>query len=779
MVAQTNTQVGLTAAEVQARIQAGQQNEPAPALTRSVKQIFRDNLLTWFNLINLILGGLVFITGSYKNLLFLGVAIVSTGIGIFQEIRSKRQVDKMSLLSEATYRVKRDGQVTTMHQDGIVQDDLLLVSRGDQLPVDAVILETAGIEVDESQITGEATAIAKANGDALVSGSFLVSGQAVVQVTAVGHKSFISQLSSEASTATATNSSQLLKTINRIIKVLTIVILPLGAILMISRLMGHSNLNQAILGTVAAMVGMIPEGLVLLTSVSLAVSAMNLARKRVLVRELPSIEGLARVDVLCLDKTGTITSGQLKLTQIVPLNGTSIEHLRPLLGGLVRVVGDDNETAQALKNALPDPGWTATRVMPFSSARKWSGAVLPQGNFVMGAPEFMLKRVPADIVKQMRTYAQSGYRVLGIAQTTQLEADDLGEVTLMGLVLIEDELRPNAQTTFQYFKNQDVALKVISGDNPVTVANIAQRAGIDGSDRLVDMSQLAAPIDYDELVATYTVFGRVTPTQKKQLVIAWQRAGHTVAMTGDGVNDILALRQADCGIAMAGGSEAAKSIADFVLVNANFDAMLSVLNEGRRVINNIERVASLYLIKTMYSVVLSLIFIFMASGYPFQPIQLTPISTLTVGIPSFFLALEPNYQRITGQFMKQVMVIALPAAICVVTYIMLIFGVGGGELGLSYAQTSTLSVLLTGAVCFVALLMVARPLNRLKIGLVVAMAVCFAVAVLFMGKLFSLVSLFDWQLALYYLPLLVTVYPFFYLVQELLGKRVFAKIKWR
>lgn len=778
MVAHTDTQIGLTVAEAQARIQAGQQNEPAPALTRSVKQIFRANLLTWFNLINLILGGLVFITGSYKNLLFLGVAIVSTGIGIFQEIRSKRQVDQMSLLSEATYRVKRDGQVVTMHQDGIVQDDLLLVSRGDQLPVDAVILETAGIEVDESQITGEATAIAKVNGDALVSGSFLVSGQAVVQVTAVGHKRFISQLSSEASIATATNSSQLLKTINRMIKVLTIVILPLGAILMVSRLMGHSNLNQAILGTVAAMVGMIPEGLVLLTSVSLAVSAMNLARKRVLVRELPAIEGLARVDVLCLDKTGTITSGRLKLTQIVPLNGTSVEQLQPLLGGLVRVIGDDNETAQALKNALSDPGWQATRVMPFSSARKWSGAVLPQGNFVMGAPEFMLKRVPDDVAQQMTTYAQSGYRVLGVAQTSRLEADDLGDVTLMGLILIEDELRPNAQTTFQYFKNQDVALKVISGDNPVTVANIAQRAGIDGSDQLVDMSQLAAPIDYDQLVTTYTVFGRVTPVQKKRLVIAWQRAGHTVAMTGDGVNDILALRQADCGIAMAGGSEAAKSIADFVLVNANFDAMLSVLNEGRRVINNIERVASLYLIKTMYSVALSLIFIFMASGYPFQPIQLTPISTLTVGIPSFFLALEPNYQRITGQFMKQVMVIALPAAICVVTYIMLIFGVGG-ELGLSYAQTSTLSVILTGAVCFVALLMVARPLNRLKIGLVVVMAACFAVAVLFMGRLFSLVSLFDWQLTLYYLPLLLTVYPFFYLVQELLGKRVFAKIKWR
>jgi len=449
------------------------------------------------------------------------------------------------------------------------------------------------------------------------------------------------------------------------------------------------------------------------------------------------------------------------------------------VGGTINAIGDDNETARALNSVLADPGWQATQVVPFSSARKWSGVQVDQQNYVIGAPEFMLKQVPADLTKQIEGYAADGLRVLCIAQTTELQPDNLGEVTLLGLILIEDEIRENAVDTFRYFQNQDVALKVISGDNPTTVANIASRAGIKHWDKLIDMSTLGDDIDYDQLVAKYTVFGRVTPTQKKQLVMAWQRADHTVAMTGDGVNDILALRQADCGIAMASGSEAAKSIADFVLVDSNFDAMLNVLNEGRRVINNIERVAALYLIKTMYSVALSLIFIFMSNGYPFQPIQLTPISVLTVGIPTFFLALEPNYQRISGQFMKQVMVIAAPAAICVVTYILIIDLFGGVQFNLNYAETSTLSVLLTGAVCLVALLMVARPLNRLKLGLVVLMGGCFALIFVFFGKLFSLEGIFNWAMALFYLPLLASVYPFFYLVQEIVGKRILARINWQ
>ncbi|MFC6260716.1 cation-translocating P-type ATPase [Levilactobacillus fujinensis] len=768
---------GLTAAEVKERIAAGQQNDPLPPLTRSVQQIFRDNLLTLFNLINLLLGGLVLFTGSYKNLLFLGVVVVNTGIGIFQEIRSKRQVDKLALLSEANINILREGQVTPHHQDAIVIDDLLEIGRGDQLPVDGLIRDTQGMEVDESQITGESTPIIKQTGDALVSGSVILGGRAVVQTTAVGSGSFVKQLAHSAKQKHRT-ASQLLTIINRIIKVLTFAIIPLGAALFISAMMRGQSQNRAILGTVASMVGMIPEGLVLLTSVALAAGAFTLGRRHVLVRELPAIEALARVDVLCLDKTGTITNGLLQLESVEPLAQQSTDQLNAILAELVAATGDDNETAQAVQTALGTPTVAADAILPFSSGRKWSGAAFDQHAYVMGAPEFIFETVPNAVKQRIQVLAAQGYRVLLLAEVDDLTTPHPVNPRAIGLLLITDELRPRAKDTFSFFANQDVALKVISGDNPVTVASIAERAGIAGAKQLVDMSQVGAEPDYDRLVDENNVFGRVTPQQKEQLITAYQRAGHTVAMTGDGVNDLLALRQADCSIAMASGSEATKSLADFVLVDSNFDAMINVLNEGRRVINNIERVASLFLIKTMYSVVLTLIFIFMTRSYPFEPIQLTPISSLMVGIPTFFLALQPNYARITGRFMQQVMEIAAPAAICVVSYILVIMAIGT-QFSLSFATTSTLSVLMTGLISLNALLMVARPLNRFKIALVVIMAGLFAVIFLFFGPIFSLVSLLNWKLALLYLPLMASVVPVFIVVQDILGHRILSRIRWR
>lgn len=769
---------GLTAAEVTTRIEQGLKNDPVPPLTRSVKQIFRDNLLTLFNLINLVLAGLVLMTGSYKNLLFIGVVVVNTGIGIFQEIRSKRQVDHLALLSEGLIRVRRDGETTARHQDEIVQDDLLEVGRGDQLPVDGLIRETTGLEVDESQITGESTPITKRTGDTLISGSVLLGGKAVVQATQVGQSSFVEQLAHSVKQQHRT-ASQLLDTINRIIKILTIVIIPLGILLFIASLVKGQDTNRAILGTVAAMGGMIPQGLVLLTSVALAAGAFTLGRKNVLVRELPAIEALARADVLCLDKTGTITSGKLKLERLDPVGTAELTTVQTILAQLVAATGDDNETAQAVQTALGTPTvTTAGEVLPFSSGRKWSGAQLAGQAYVMGAPEFIYDQVPTAVQKRIQALAAQGYRVLLLAQVDQLTTPRPVNPQALALILITDELRPHAADTFDFFVTQDVALKVISGDNPVTVASIAQRAGIPGAQDLVDMSQVGEQPDYDRLVATYNVFGRVTPQQKEGLIKAYQAAGHTVAMTGDGVNDLLALRQADCSIAMASGSEATKSLADFVLINSNFDAMINVLNEGRRVINNIERVASLFLIKTMYSVVLTLIFIFMSRSYPFEPIQLTPISSLMVGIPTFFLALQPNYTRIADRFMKQVMEIAAPAAVCVVGYILVIMAIGT-QFHLSFATTSTLSVLMTGLVSLNALLMVARPLNRFKIALVLVMAALFAVIFLFFGKLFSLVDLLNWQLALLYLPLMISVQPVFLLVQAVLGKRILSRIRWR
>lgn len=770
-------ETGLTPEEVQQRVAAGQQNDPLPPLTRSIKQIFRDNLVTLFNLINVLLGALVLVTGSYKNLLFLGVVVVNTAIGIFQEIRSKRQVDKLALLSESKSRIRRAGEVAAHPQEDIVQDDILEIGRGDQLPVDALIRQTAGLEVDESQITGESTPIIKTTGETLTSGSVILAGRAAVQATTVGHGSFVKQLAHSAKQQRRT-ASQLLTIINRIIKALTFAIIPLGVALFVSSMMRGQNLNRAILGTVASMVGMIPEGLVLLTSVALAAGALTLGRRHVLVRELPAIEALARVDVLCLDKTGTITSSQLQLDRVEPWAETNLETTQTILAQLVAATGDDNETAQAIQQALGTPTVTATTVLPFSSGRKWSGAIWDKQAYVMGAPEFIFDQVPADLQARIHTLAGQGYRVLVLAAVKTLTTPRPTAPSALGLILITDELRPRAKDTFSFFANQDVALKVISGDNPVTVASIAQRAEIAGAERLVDMSQVGETPDYGQLVRDYTVFGRVTPQQKEQLIKAYQAAGHTVAMTGDGVNDLLALRQADCSIAMASGSEATKSLADFVLVDSNFDAMINVLNEGRRVINNVERVASLFLIKTMYSVVLTLIFIFMSRSYPFEPIQLTPISSLMVGIPTFFLALQPNYARIADRFMKQVMEIAAPAAVCVVGYILVVMALGT-QFQLNFATTSTLSVLMTGLISLNALLMVARPLNRFKIGLVVAMAALFAIIFLFFGPIFSLVNLLNWRLALIYLPLMVSVEPIFLLVQDILGRRILSRIRWR
>ncbi|WP_412475858.1 cation-translocating P-type ATPase [Levilactobacillus brevis] len=770
-------ETGLTPEEVQQRVAAGQQNDPLPPLTRSIKQIFRDNLVTLFNLINVLLGALVLVTGSYKNLLFLGVVVVNTAIGIFQEIRSKRQVDKLALLSESKSRIRRAGKIVVHPQEDIVQDDILEIGRGDQLPVDALIRQTTGLEVDESQITGESTPIIKVTGENLTSGSVILAGRAAVQATTVGHGSFVKQLAHSAKQQRRT-ASQLLTTINRIIKALTFAIIPLGVALFVSSMMRGQDLNRAILGTVASMVGMIPEGLVLLTSVALAAGAFTLGRRHVLVRELPAIEALARVDVLCLDKTGTITSGQLQLDRVEPWAETNLETTQTILAQLVAATSDDNETAQAIQQALGTPTVTATTVLPFSSGRKWSGAIWDKQAYVMGAPEFIFDQVPAGLQARIHTLAGQGYRVLVLAAAKALTTPRPTAPRALGLILITDELRPRAKDTFSFFANQDVALKVISGDNPVTVASIAQRAEIAGAERLVDMSQVGETPDYGQLVRDYTVFGRVTPQQKEQLIKAYQAAGHTVAMTGDGVNDLLALRQADCSIAMASGSEATKSLADFVLVDSNFDAMINVLNEGRRVINNVERVASLFLIKTMYSVVLTLIFIFMSRSYPFEPIQLTPISSLMVGIPTFFLALQPNYARIADRFMKQVMEIAAPAAVCVVGYILVVMALGT-QFQLSFATTSTLSVLMTGLISLNALLMVARPLNRFKIGLVVAMAALFAIIFLFFGPIFSLVNLLNWRLALIYLPLMVSVEPIFLLVQDILGRRILSRIRWR
>ena len=770
-ISNVNPDLGLTDAQVQAQIKSGHKNTAEQSLTRSVREILQDNIFTLFNLINVVLGGLVFYTGSYKNLLFLGIAFFNTAIGIIQEIRSKRQVDKMVLLAEGKINVVRNGEDVQLRPEDIVLGDIIQLGRGDQIPVDGEVVRSRGIEVDESPITGESSTISKAIGDPLTSGTYLIGGSGKMLVTKVGADTFVNHLSNEAKQGKDT-SSILLNTINRIIKVLTYVIIPLGIILFVAKLYGGTGINRAILGSAAAMIGMIPEGLVLLTSMTLAVSAMHLARKKTLVRDLPAIETLARVDVICLDKTGTITSGDLKFVKAIPMmKDVPAAEVEKVVAGITYGTGGGNETANAIKDAIDDPQLKTEKIIPFSSERKWSGVGFSDGHdYVFGAPQFIFKELSPSVQSQITKNAELGYRVLAVAQVDNLDPrKPLNSPTLIGLILISDVIRPNAANTFQYFHNQDVDIKVISGDDPTTVSTIATQAGINRAQNSIDMTTVQDDDDFGEIAAQNTVFGRVTPDQKKRLISGLQERKHTVAMTGDGVNDLLALRQADCGIAMASGSESTKSIADFVLINSNFDAMIDVLKEGRRVINNIERVASMYLIKTMYSVALSFIFVFFAMGYPFEPIQLTPITSLMVGIPSFFLALEPNFNKITNQFMKQVLVISTPAAVCIVGYIMII-EVIGLVFGLKYEFTSTLCVLLTGAICWLALLMVSRPMNRLKIGMDVLVLAAFLLIIIFFNNVFSLVSFFNKDIWLYAVPLIATAYPLYIFMQGVIAR---------
>lgn len=773
--------IGLTDAQVAQRIANHQQNTPPKPLTRSIKRIISDNTLTLFNLINVIIAVFVSYTHSYLDLLFMGTVFFNTVIGIVQEIRAKRAIDSMSLLTQESYEVIRNHQLVALHRADIVLDDVLLLKRGDSIPVDGHVLQTRNAEVDESQLTGETDAILKNVGDPLMSGSFLISGQILCQVTAVGDQSFVSKLANQAQQEKR-DSSELLNTINRIIKVLTIVIMPLGALLLVATLHRGSSLNQSILNTAAAMVGMIPEGLVLLTSIALAVGAVNLSRKKVLVRSLSAIESLARVDTLCLDKTGTITTGNLTVHRLINLSDQPDQQLQDLIANAVYGINDENQTATALKHFFEKTTPETKTTIPFSSQRKWSGVEFTDGtSVIIGAPEFIYQQSPLSDQQQQQitTFAKEGFRVLLVtAGQTPLQQENNDTLTPVALLLITDELRPNAEETFAYLRAQQVAIKVISGDNPLTVSHVAQQAGIEHASAAIDMSTIGPDGDFDVLVAKYTVFGRVSPVQKQHLIAAYQKAGHTVGMTGDGVNDILALRQSDCSVAMASGAESTQSIADFVLLDSNFDAMIFVLNEGRRVINNVERVASLYLIKTIYSVILTILFIFLNSDYPFRPRQLTPISALTVGLPSFILALEPNYQAIKKRFMLNVMETALPGALSVVFYTVII-QVIGRIFSLSYSTTSTLTVLMTGIVGFCALAAISWPLNRGKLVLIVSLIVAFLAVFLGLGDIFKFVSLISWRLAIFYLPLGFSAVPVFVFMREVLGKRVFSRINWR
>ncbi|MBO0413774.1 HAD-IC family P-type ATPase [Enterococcus hulanensis] len=768
---------GLTASEVQRKIEDGQINQVEENLLKSDKEIIKENTINIFNILNFVLALLVLLVGSPKNTLFFGVVVINTLIGIIQELRAKHTIDKLSVLAKTKAIVLRDGRLKQIDQEDIVLGDILYLRNGDQIPVDGNLLAGAGVEVDESLLTGEADRVQKAQRDKLFSGSFVTAGECFYQGTAVGKDNFAEQLTSEAKTK-KTGNSELTKVLSRMIAVLTIVIIPVGLGLFYSQYQASDSIKQAVLGTVAALVSMIPEGLMLLTSVAFAVGAANLARKKVLVQALPSIETLARVDVICLDKTGTITDGTLKFEQAL-LEDISDNRLRTIMGALLHQLKDQNATAKALREAFPAvEDWQVEKVVPFSSARKWSGVTFKdQGSFAFGAPEFIFKEMSSEMQNKIQPYLEDGQRVLVLVEYPDiLEEELIYEPRLLATLIISDNLRENARTTFGYFAKQDVQLKVISGDHPLTVSKIAQKAGIKNAETFIDMSSLDEPIDYNALVNHTTVFGRVTPKQKESLIHAL-KADHTVCMTGDGVNDVLALREADIGVAMANGSSAARAASDVILLDSDFARMQNVLNEGRRVINNIERVASMYLVKTIYSLILAVIFMIIASPYPFEPVQLTPINALTVGIPSFFLALKPSYERIKGDFLNNILRVSLPGALTVVSAVMII-QLANVLFDLDYQATSTMSVFLTGCVGLLVLYKVSFPLDKKKIALIATLSTAYLSCYLFFREFFEFDKLWNRNL-FFVIPLTFGIYWLFKGLTFVMDRLVDWRIRWK
>lgn len=767
---------GLTEEEVQKRYAHGQYNKETEDLSRTTKQIILDNSLTLFNFINLFLAVSVFLVGHPKNALFFWIIIVNTAIGVIQELHAKRTIDKLSLVNKTEVTVLRSGQFVHVFQDEIVLGDVLVVTLGNQVPSDGIVLYSESLEVDESLLTGESDTITKQKEDTIMSGSFITSGLGYIRITAVGEDNFVSKLSKEAKTEKK-STSELMNSLNTLIKWLTFAIIPIGLLLFWSQYQSTHSIASAVLGVSGALISMIPEGLMLLTSVAFAVGAANLAKKQTLIQRLSCIETLARVDTICLDKTGTITDGSLQFKELIPQAGFPASEIQRAMSEMMGALSDQNATAKVLRDRFPaeNSNWQVKEIVPFSSERKWSGVSFEEkGSFVMGAPEFIYSEVPTPLKETLAPYTEQGDRVLILVHfSSELTRTELPESKeTVAIFIIADTIRANAVDTFSYFVKQDVTLKVISGDNPITVSQVAKQAGIHGAENYVDMSKITEADNFNELVEKTTVFGRVTPYQKRELVQALKENGHTTCMTGDGVNDILSLREADVSVAMASGSDAARAVSDVVLLNSDFSSMIQVLNEGRRVINNIERVASMYMVKTIYSAILAVTFIFLVLPYPFAPLQLTPINTLTVGIPSFILALEPNYQRIKGHFLTNILKISVPGALTVVFNI-LVLQLAGIWFNLSDKDVSTMSVLLTGFVGFQVLFRVARPLDlkkKMMIGLLIA---AFLICFLVFGNFFMLTSLFT-RNVLFYLPLLLGSRSIFNYISLFMTRCIYA-----
>lgn len=737
-----NYKEGLNGEQVKERYDSKLVNYNDQPPTKSIKEIIKSNFFTYFNFINTILGAAIIVAGilggqifdGIKNCLFMGVIVCNSVISIIQEIISKKTIDKLSVLAEAKVIGIRDSKEVSLGIEEIVLDDVLKFKMGNQVVVDSVILD-GSVEVNESFLTGEVEPIPKGVGDTILSGSFIVSGSCYARVENIGSDNYISKISSEAKYEKKVN-SVIMNSFEGMLKVLSVVIVPVGILLFINQWnVTDGNFTSTVFNTVGALIGMIPEGLLLLTSSVMAVSVVRLSKYKVLVQQLYCIETLARVDVICLDKTGTITEGAMELVRVEPSDSVDLDRLNEVLSNVSYAFSNVNATMEAMQGYYKRRGiWTVTDCLEFSSSRKFSAVTFDErGTYYVGAPEFVLR----DDFDKYREIVDkySDYRVLVVAYSKNKISDSPKGLKVLGFILIQDKIRKEAPDTLKYFKEQGVRVKIISGDNFKTVCSIAKRAGLEdvkGMD-----ATLLTKDNVDKMVDEYDVFGRVTPSQKKMIIESLQRRGHVVAMTGDGVNDVLALKKADCSIAMASGSDAAKNVSQLVLLDSNFASMPEVVAEGRRTINNVERSASLLLIKTIFTCILVVICIFMESEYFYMPIHLSLITSCTISIPSFVLAMEPNHNRVKGKFMLKVVGKSVPAALTVVFNVVMIV-LFREQFSLDHDLTSTLIVIMTGTTGFIYLSRLCRPFNWFRGTLFGVLVSLFTYVVMFQSDFFDL-----------------------------------------
>ena len=774
---------GLTSQQVQEHRLHGWTNRSVDPPSKTTKEIVHENIFTYFNLIFAVLAVLLILVGSFRDLTFLPVIIANTLIGIIQEVRAKQILDKLTMLNAPHAMVVRDGKKAMIDAEELVLDDIVIFKAGNQVCADAVV--SAGeVQVNESLLTGEADEITKRKGDKLMSGSFIVSGQCHARLDRVGEDSYISKLTMQAKEMQSGEQSEMIRSLNKLVKCVGVAIIPIGLVLFSQAFfIQHDGFRESVTSMIAAVIGMIPEGLYLLASVALAVSSVRLAQKKVLLHDMKCIETLARVDVLCVDKTGTITENTMKVQDVVETDEYDAEEMEPLrtmIGDFAAAMTNDNITMAAVKEYFSkSSGKKPVSKTGFSSSTKYSSVTFEDGAYVLGAPEFVLKEKYGDYAEEITEHATTGARVLVFGS---YDGEVTGKplehgITPLGFVLLANPIREAAKTTFEYFAEQGVDVKVISGDNPVTVSNVARQAGIKNADKYVDASELKNEKALRNAVLNNTVFGRVTPDQKRKFVRILKDAGHTVAMTGDGVNDVLALKDADCSIAMASGSDAAAQASQLVLLESDFSCMPQVVLEGRRVVNNIQRSASLFLVKNIFSFLLSLISLVFMFTYPLAPSQISLISMFTIGIPAFFLALEPNKNIIKGHFLTNVFLKALPAAVtdALAVGALVIFG---RTFGVNSTDISTAATMLLAIVGFMILYKISAPMNKIRAGILIGCIVGLLFCSIFLNNLFAITGMTT-ECVMLFVVFAIATEPVLRYLTVLVGKLRFYYLRLR